>query len=98
MIGGRELTNPTDTIGRLDENGRWSKAGHLNQARYRHNSIFNGEYIVVVGGSGWLMTEMCKINEIQTNDSVKCVQTNIGLKNYTNYPELFLVPADFCVT
>ena len=37
-------------IGRMDLDGQWTEAGKMNQARYGHNVIYNGVFIMVIGG------------------------------------------------
>ena len=81
-----------ETIGRMDENGQWTKAGELNQARYGHNVIFDGQYIIVVGGSSSKDTERCQLQ----NDTITCTTQDPKLASYYFYPELFLVSDAFC--
>ena len=99
IIGG----NPSlKAIGRLDSITMvWSKAGDLVNGRYGHNAIFDGSSIIVVGG-GYvnsnnhsdhkLKTEKCELS----GGKVTCHEQNPLLDNYTKYPELFLVQAEFC--
>ena len=84
------------TIGKLDANSRWSKAGDLLTARSGHGAIFDGEYLIVVGGykgnSDPLKTEKCEFGD----DGITCTEQSPSLYGYRNYPELFLVEKDFC--
>ena len=80
------------TIGRMDLDGQCTKAGELNQARRGHNVIYDGEYLMVVGGSDELRTEKCSL----TDRSVSCTSQNLELDEYTTYPEVFPVAHDFC--
>ena len=82
------------TIGRLDEETlTWSKAGNLNSGRHGSNAIFDGSVILVVGGnSSPEKTEKCVIS----GDEVTCTAQSPELRYYVNYPELFLVPSNFC--
>ena len=86
-------------IGRMDLDGQWTDAGKMNQARYGHNVIYNGFFIMVIGGRsednyfrGEVQTERCSI----INGSFSCFSQTPELKDYFGYPELFLVPDDFC--
>ena len=97
VIGGyTDATYYDKTIGRLDATTmRWSKSGNLVNGRYGHNAIYDGSSLIVVGGrDGSLKTEKCTIS----NDQVSCTAQNPSLENYYYYPELFLVPFDFCKT
>ena len=84
------------TIGRMDDSGQWSKAGELNQANHGHNVIFDGQYIIVVGGSSLRGdpkdTERCQLQ----NGAITCTTQEPKLDDYHVYPELFLVPDAFC--
>ena len=110
IIGGQEGGNgakeqPINTIARLKFNSRakpkWQKVGELNSARDFHNAIFDGYYIIVVGGNpaknyrgGQILTETCDIK----GDKVSCISRPPSLDNYQHYSELFLVPQTFCET
>ena len=76
----------------MDLNGQWTRAGRLNQARYGHNVIYDGQHIMVVGGNNYRQTEKCLLN----SGTVTCTLQNPELPNYQNYPELFLIPDAFC--
>ena len=84
------------TIGKLDANSRWSKAGDLTTARYGHGAIFDGDVLIVVGGyngiSDPLKTEKCEFDD----EGITCTEQSPSLNGYRFYPELFLVESDFC--
>ena len=73
--------------------GNWSISGQLVTGRYGHNVIFDGEYVLVVGGVGSnKMVEKCLLED----GVVICTQQDPALSDYENYPELFLVPDSYC--
>lgn len=81
------------TIGRMDLNGQWTQAGELNQARWGHNVIYDGQFLMVVGGHlDNASTEKCSIED----GSISCVSQKPELYNWAHYPELTLVADDFC--
>ena len=81
------------TIGRLDAmRTAWSKVGELISGRFGHNAIFDGSSLIVVGGYGSFKTEKCIIS----NGQVTCMAQDPELYRYVYYPELFLIPVDFC--
>ena len=88
----------SDTIGRFDITMRkWSKAGHLVIGRDGHNVIYDGQFMLVIGGGSKpldnaMMTEKCSVSGGQ----VTCVTQTPELTGYRDYPEVFLVPAGFC--
>ena len=103
LIGGSDNNgsfyyNPK-TIGRMDLDGQWTRAGELNQPREGHNVIYDGKYLMIIGGEGVSLgvtgyqTEKCLIRK---NGSVLCTTQNPILDGYTFYPELLLVSDDFC--
>ena len=96
VVGGRADGGYITTIGKLDANSRWSKAGDLSTARSGHGAIFDGEYLIVVGGSKRgsdpLKTEKCEFGD----DGITCTEQSPLLYRYNYYPELFLVEKDFC--
>ena len=110
LIGGQEGGNgatqePIKTIAKLNLNSKakpkWKKVGELQSARDFHNAIFDGFYIIVIGGkpanydrAGKILTETCKIE----GNQVSCISRPPNLANYEHYPELFLVPQNFCET
>ena len=97
VIGGYSDINRYDkTIGRLDATTMvWSKSGDLVNGRSSHNVIYDDSSLIIVGGYKYpYKTEKCVIS----NDQVSCVSQNPDLDYYRYYPELFLVPVDFCKT
>ena len=73
----------------------WSKAGDLVNGRHGHNVIYDGSSLIVAGGvTSSLKTEKCTISSGQ----VSCTTQNPTLHDYAYYPELLLVPVDFCKT
>ena len=76
----------------MDLDGQWTQVGDLNQARSSHNVIFDGENMMVIGGTGTYQTEKCSINSW----SVSCTSQNPELYFYDDYPGLFLVSDSFC--
>lgn len=96
LVGGRSYSS-TDgrTIGRFGmATQKWTHAGDLIIGRHGHNVIYDGKYLLVVGGvsSGGAKSERCKIE----NGEVTCSSQEPSLQNYSTYPELLLVPSDFC--
>ena len=92
VIGGNGATNQ-NVIGKLDATTMvWSKSGELVTGRYAHNSIFDGTNILVVGGDGTFKTEKCSL----LNGQITCSEQNPELFEYRYYPELFMIPANFC--
>ena len=88
MVGGT-------TIGRFDATRRvWSKSGELINGRRSHNAIYDGSSLIVVGGDGLYKTERCEIS----NGQATCTAQTPELDEYAFYPELFLVPINFCKT
>ena len=82
-------------IGRLDAvTNIWSNVGSLVTPRNGHNAIFTGAEILIVGGNGKLKTEKC----IESNGRWTCTEQNPVLEDYNLYPELMMVPDDFCKT
>ena len=83
------------SIGRFDTATRkWSVAGSINTGRFQANTIFDGSSVLVVGGEGLMKTEVCKLDE--TGIFFTCIEQDPILQDYKFYPELFLVPVDFC--
>ena len=73
----------------------WTQVGSLSQARQGHGVIRTGGSFLVVGGSyGTFSTEKCHFDQA---DKMTCVTMEPALKDYVQYPELLLVPADYCV-
>ena len=80
-------------IARMTLSGNWSISGQLATGRYGHNVIFDGEYLLVVGGySGSPKVEKCLLDD----GVVMCTQQDPALSGYYHYPELFLVPDSYC--
>ena len=95
VIGGWVDDEQSKTIGRFDATRRvWSKSGELIVQRGGHNAIYDGSSLIVVGGLGTYKTERCEIS----NGQVTCTAQNPELYEYYSYPELFLVPVNFCKT
>ena len=95
MFGGWTDKNFYDKqIGKLDAYSVWSKVGDLIEGRQAHNVIFDGMYALVVGGpdNQYLHTEKCSL----TSDGISCASQRTFLYNYAYYPELFMIPTDFC--
>ena len=98
VIGGyTDVSTYDSTIGKLDANLTWSKVGELVFGRRLHGVIFDGTDMLIVGG--WavspetaLQTEKCVISANQ----VSCTRQSPSLLRYDSYPELFLVPDNFC--
>ena len=96
VIGGKTYLESLPWIGRFDMWIReWEDAGSLVKARYGHNVIYDGQYLLVIGGRGNKMSEKCSI----TNDfygQVACTSQTPQLTDYKSYPELYLVHDDYC--
>ena len=71
---------------------RWIKFGKLNQARQGHRVIIQQDEFVVVGGFPGSGTERCTSN----GKVLECTVFEPDLFNYIFYPELMLVPANYC--
>ena len=74
---------------------QWSKVGELKYSRSDHGVIFDGNRFLAVGGMGDygdLMSEICTLSE----GGITCVDDFPILPLYYSYPELLLVPDDFC--
>ena len=80
-------------ISKFDSTTRqWSNLGKLLTDRRDHGVIFDGKYFIVVAGS-YFRTETCELK----GSSISCThRSNQDLDDYQRYPELFLVPGDFC--
>ena len=96
VIGGYSLvgySRAVSTIGRFDlAIRRWMNAGDLVTARAGHNVIYDGSYLLVIGGYADFMSEKCSI----TNGQVACTSQTPQLNDYAYYPEVHLVPAGYC--
>ena len=75
----------------MDPDGQWTQVGELNEARQGHKIIYDGQYLLVIGGLLTQSTEKCSIKE----GSVSCTSQNPELSNYDAYPELFPISDDF---
>ena len=94
VIGGYGAKNQ-NVIGKLDATTKiWSKSGELVQGRLGHNAIYEGSSILVVGGFYTHKTEKC----IFSNAQITCSEQDPELHEYYAYPELVLVPNNFCET
>ena len=93
VFGGR-TSGSLKGIGKLDATTKiWSKVGDLNSERYAHNVIFDDAHFLVIGGSGIrYKTEKCTLD----NGRMTCGEQNPELSDYLYYPELYMVPSDFC--
>ena len=92
LFGGWSGSNEA-TIGRLDITTRqWTYAGNLVTARRGHNAIYDGQYVIVIGGGGTYESEKCSLS----NNQMTCTSQMPELYNYYAYPELHLVPVDYC--
>ena len=99
IAGKSDNKNEVAVIKRLNEsNWRWYDAGELKNARFGHNAIYvPSEGILVIGGSVKgqpipLKTEICTI----FGENLSCREQTPALENYLTYPELFIVPDNFC--
>ena len=82
-------------IGRFDlTSEQWTEAGDLAAARRGHNIIYDGNYLLVIGGGGNYMSEKCSIGE--DGQVTTCTSQTPQLDFYAWYPELLFVPADYC--
>ena len=70
----------------------WSKVGDLNSGRSGHNVIFDGAHFLVIGGEYFKKTENCTM----VNGQMTCAEQKPELTSYAYYPELYMVPIDFC--
>ena len=95
-FGGWDFWN-TDgaVIAKFDSTTRqWSHIGSLREGRTGHGAIFDGTDFLIVGGSDRYYTENCSLFD---NDSAMgCREQEPILNKYSDYPELFLVPGNFC--
>lgn len=98
MVGGvsDHVEGPESTIGRFDliKTRKWTKAGDLVTARSGHNVIYDGNYLLVIGGKGNFMSEKCSIEE--NGLKVSCTSQTPQLKSYTAYAELHFVIDGYC--
>ena len=58
--------------------------------------VVDDGYILVVGGENGKMVERCSI-PLSSSSGIICRQQSPDLgNNYDRYPELFIVPQDYC--
>ena len=69
--------------------------GELTENRKGHRVIWKDDHFWVVGGhANAYATDYCKI---QNDGTVSCEsESNHELDDYSFYPELFVVPYNFC--
>ena len=93
VFGGYSYDGSIKSIGKLDTTTMiWSKVGDLNSGRVAHNVIFDGAHFLVIGGERTHKTEKCTL----ANNQMTCAEQNPELTDYVRYPELYMVPSDFC--
>ena len=80
---------------------KWTDAGDLVIGRAGHNVIYDGQFLLVVGGEyGYtqsdftVMTEKCSI--FNNGREMACASQTPELTDYSDYPELFLVSVGYC--
>lgn len=71
---------------------KWKKVGKLNEARTGHGVIMNKGNFIIVGGMDYKKTERCTLE----GQSIHCKLINPGLDYYMGYPEMMIVPSDYC--
>ena len=99
MFSGWIMDRTSDIVASFDTKSRqWKKLGHLNQARYGNGVIVRQGQFVVVGGIGNSNSEKLRSTErcYFENESIQCTTTEPVLDVYYQYPELMLVPEDYC--
>ena len=79
-------------IARMDLTGKWTKGGELQRGRAWHTAIYDGQFIMIIGGMGNDLTEKCSIESFQ----VSCVSQTPELLGYVYNPAAFLVAESFC--
>ena len=71
----------------------WKKSGELNEAHYGHGVIESEGELIVIGGGGSRNLEKCTLD----NESIQCKIVEPELDStWSYYPELMLVPYDYC--
>lgn len=94
LVGGKSESGNESVIGRFDiATQKWANVGNLARGRNGHNVIYDGEFLLVIGGdtaNKW--TEKCSVS----NEKVACISQTPELTSYSDYPELFLVKSNFC--
>ena len=85
------LKDRLTVIGRFDLTTRqWTKAGDLLTPHFAHNAIYDGNYMLVIGGRYTMISEKYSLENGQVTGSSQAPE----LTNY--HPELHLVPIDYC--
>ena len=96
VFGGHtDASREHTVIAKLNASLVWSKAGELKTGRAGHNVIFDGSYALIVGGyisTINVPTERCSL----TSEGFTCTSQRPVLQNYSDYPELFTIPHDYC--
>ena len=71
----------------------WKKFGEFNTYRHGHAVIENeGEFIVIGGNTYGERVKQCTLD----NESIQCKLVEPELNSDWLYPELMLVPSDYC--
>ena len=92
-FGGYGISDDLSVISKFDSTTRqWSNLGNLVTGRFDHGAIFDGTYFLIIGGYDTHKTEKCSLS----GSTMTCQQQQPELTDYRAYPELFLVPGDFC--
>lgn len=73
------------------DSNKWTKLGHLQNARHQFGVIEVGNIYIVIGGQDEKKTETCQL----INSTVSCVEREPTLEEFREYPELFLVDSTF---
>ena len=73
------------------DSNKWTKLGHLQNARHEFGVIEVGNSYIVIGGQDEKKTETCQL----VNSTVSCVEREPTLEEFREYPELFLVDSTF---
>ena len=93
LFGGDYGLEDGKKIGRLSiEMRRWSSAGSLATGRHGSNAIYDGQYVLVVGGFRDMKTEKCSIS----SGRVTCATQLPELYDYFKNPEVFPASFGFC--
>ena len=92
IFGGVNEAGPVSRIVALISGSTWVNMGVLNMPRNAHNALWTGRQFMVIGGEGDYAIEMC--NEV--NGQMTCEDKQPILSQYSRYPEVFLVRAEFC--
>ena len=76
---------------------KWTEVGNLQKARNGIRAILNDNRMYVVGGAGVpfeFRTEIWSLDENDNTVNMKLAEPK--LREYKYYPELFVVPSNFC--